>query len=134
LESIDVNVPAGTQPQLPFQATVLHVLRDPSTEVGWGGRLVLQAAPDGPHIILGHLRTDDLPEVGEAIPAFHPLGTVGTWPLNGNVFEHLHIQLITLDRWRRYPDQADIDGYGIPSDLSDFPNPFGADLPCTSQK
>jgi hypothetical protein len=46
------------------------------------------------------------------------LGFVGTYPTNGNVFQHLHIQCI------RPEDIYAFDGYGFKKDLKNNPNPF----------
>lgn len=119
---IDVYLPHDTPIQLPFPVTVLDTFYDKDDEVGWGGRLTVQRHSGSPAIVLGHLQTD-LPPVGTKLPAHGPFGKLATWPMNGNVFEHLHIQLIrpallpTLD-WRH------LDGYGFRSQAADFPHPF----------
>lgn len=123
---VDVYLHRGTSVQLPFPVRVLDTFYNKDDEVGWGGRITVQRDESHPAIVLGHLEKH-LPKVGTVISTGDPIGRLATWPMNGNVFEHLHIQLI---RPGLVPmiDWHELDGYGFPSDAADFPHPFRTDV------
>jgi murein DD-endopeptidase MepM/ murein hydrolase activator NlpD len=50
------------------------------------------------------------------------IGRVGTWPTNGNTFQHLHVQVV------KKLDLTNFDGYGYIKDLPNNPNPFQFDF------
>jgi murein DD-endopeptidase MepM/ murein hydrolase activator NlpD len=114
---VDINVNKGTGLFCPFNAEIIDTFEDLDTKIGWGGRIILRHNKNGPFIILAHLDPRTLTnkkflETGDAI------GQVGTWPINGNTFEHLHLQL-------RYTDDFDrMDGYGSEQELMNNPCPF----------
>lgn len=123
---VDVYLPQSTPVQLPFASTVLDTFYDEDCEVGWGGRITVQRDADHPAIVLGHLEVD-FPPVGSVIPAHTPIGHLATWPVNGNVFEHLHIQLVAPGLVSRL-DWHQLDGYGLPDEAGDFPHPFRTEV------
>ena len=112
---IDIMVPMGTPIKCPFDAEVVDVFTDVDTRIGWGGRVIIRK-DSGLYLVLAHIEPKSLVEAiyyreGNII------GTVGTWPTNGNTFHHLHVQAICTF----YPD---FDGYGYNSDLRNNPDPF----------
>ncbi len=115
---VDINLSKGHGVFAPFQMEVLDIFKDTDTELGWGGRVIAKKVnTSGPFIIFAHLNPMSLTsetklEKGERI------GTIATWPENGNTFEHLHLQLTRSD------DFASLDGYGHESDLSKNPCPL----------
>ncbi len=117
---IDINVKVGTPIRCPFGLHVINIFNDTDTKIGWGRRLILQRHPYGkgvPHLILAHLQPETM-LMADFIPAGSILGRVGTWPTNGNTFNHLHVQMVydlNLDNF---------DGYGNAEDLKNNPNPF----------
>lgn len=124
---IDINVPAGTPIKCPFDAVVLSVFSDLDTHIGWGGRLILALRTDVemklPFLVLGHLDPKGI--IDTAFKKYFNkgeiLGQVGTWPKNGNTFQHLHVQAIKIKT-------RDFDGYGFIRDLANNPNPFEFDF------
>lgn len=119
---IDVYLHRAMPIQLPFDATVLDTFYDEDCEVGWGGRITVQREPGQHAIVLGHLEPK-LPAVGTRIPAKTPIGQLAGWPVNGNVFDHLHIQLIRPESIPSL-DWDSLDGYGFKTQATDFPHPF----------
>jgi murein DD-endopeptidase MepM/ murein hydrolase activator NlpD len=117
----DINVPAGTELIAPFNAEVIDIFEDLDTKIGWGGRVILQRKKDGPFIILAHLNPRTLLKK-KSVKLGDSLGKVGTWPTNGNTFEHLHLQLRLTD------DFDTMDGYGSEADLMNNPCPFTTEL------
>jgi len=122
---VDVNVRHKTPIQLPFETRVIDSRIFTDLDVGWGPRLILETShPANPLIILGHL-SSPLPQQNTILPANVPFATVGTYPSNGNVFEHLHIQLVA----RTTPlNVLTLDGYGQPSELPLYPDPFNTNF------
>ena len=123
---VDINVPKGTSVTLPFDTLVVDARTDPDTDVGWGTRLVVVPinAEENPAIVLGHL-APEVPTVGTVIGAGAKLATIGTFPENGNVFEHLHIQLITPECIRANTQLFEtLDGYGFKDELKHYPDPL----------
>jgi hypothetical protein len=119
---LDVYLRQGTEVRLPFAVTVLDAFFDEDCEVGWGGRLTVQRAPGAHAIVLGHLERE-LPQRGAALPASVPFARLATWPMNGDVFEHLHIQLIRPGLLAGL-DWSLLDGYGFAHQAVDFPHPL----------
>lgn len=126
---IDINVPSGTPIKCPFDGVVIEAFTDLDTKIGWGGRLILVQRSDTqlkmPFLVLGHLNPGNL--INAASKKYfnkgEVLGHVGTWPTNGNTFNHLHVQCITKNLLN-----TDFDGYGFKSDLENNPDPFGIDF------
>lgn len=112
---VDINMPRGTAIFSPFDAKIVDRMHDKDTKIGWGGRLILER--NGKSLVLAHLDPDSLTQKSE-IKSGEFLGTIGTFPSNGNTFEHLHIQVINH---RKYDD---FDGYGFVDELQDNPDPF----------
>jgi len=114
---IDINAIAGSPIVCPFDAEVIDIFTDADTKIGWGGRIILRQCKTLPYLVLGHIEPDSIKhktnfKKGEVV------GEVGTWPTNGNTFQHLHVQCV-YDL-----NINDFDGYGKPKDLLNNPNPF----------
>jgi murein DD-endopeptidase MepM/ murein hydrolase activator NlpD len=114
---VDINVRAGTNIRCPFDAKVIDIFIDSDTQIGWGGRIILQPSEYLPYLVLAHIEPTSLVnknyfKKGEII------GQVGTWPANGNTFQHLHVQLV------KDLDINNFDGYGCVEDLSNNIDPF----------
>lgn len=119
---IDINVPAGTPIKCPFDGQVIDILKDKDLDIGWGGRIIIESHNHYiPFLILAHLNPKTITRHG-FLKKGDILGKVGTWPTNGNVFEHLHIQC--LDRYNNNEKFDYFDGYGFKKDLKNNPNPF----------
>jgi hypothetical protein len=123
---LDVYLHHGTKVQLPFDVTVIDTFYNEDCEVGWGGRLTVQREPGAPAIVFGHLEAT-LPRRGARLEAGKPFTEIATWPVNGNVFEHLHIQLIRPDLLPTL-DWDSLDGYGYQEQAADFPHPLRTDV------
>lgn len=123
---IDVYLHRNTTIQLPFATRVINSFYNEDDEVGWGGRITLQRNEESPAIILGHLEPE-LPAVGTHLAAGEVIGRLATWPRNGNVFEHLHIQLVATQSIPEINWQ-ELDGYGFPSDAKRYPHPFRTEI------
>jgi murein DD-endopeptidase MepM/ murein hydrolase activator NlpD len=117
----DINVEKGTEIITAFDAEVIDVFEDLDTKIGWGGRVILRLKKEGPFIILAHLDPITL-TYKKYVNAGDLLGKIGTWPTNGNTFEHLHLQLRNTD------DFATMDGYGSEQDLMNNPCPFTTEI------
>ncbi len=121
---IDINVKYGTEIRCPFDAEIIDVSLDEDTQIGWGGRIILRQCKTLPYLVLAHIDPKSL-LIGSDYMNFKTsfkkneiIGKVGTWPTNGNTFQHLHVQCV-------YDLSInDFDGYGKPSDLLNNPNPF----------
>lgn len=125
---IDINAVAGTDIKAPFDCRVFQKHIDLDENIGWGGRLTLEIEEDiceaddyqNPLLVLGHIDPQSIKHtIGNNIRKGEIIGKVGTWPTNGNTFQHLHVQCVchTL-----------IDGYGTKRDLEQNPNPFEIDF------
>jgi hypothetical protein len=113
----DINVPHKTKVYFPFSAEIIDIHTDVDTQLGWGGRVILRKSKGSPYIILCHLDPHTLIDTKKKYASQY-IGQVGTWPTNGNTFEHLHVQL-------RYTDDFEsMDGYGYKKDLLNNPCPF----------
>jgi len=121
---VDINVVKDTPVVLPFTVEVVDAITDTDTDVGWGTRLILKTAnPTNPYIVLGHLTSSSLKPVGTVIPSGETVGIVSTYPDNGNVFEHLHIQLVKPE-YLETKTWAELDGYGSPAEIDLYPDPL----------
>lgn len=112
---VDINMKVGTPVLAPFDCQIVDKFEDKDTEIGWGGRLILER--NGKLLLLGHLDPASLTSKS-SVSQGEQLGVIGTWPTNGNTFQHLHVQVIKGN------DFSNLDGYGFKSDLQDNPNPF----------
>lgn len=117
---VDLNVPVGTRVYAPFDCVGRMFYKDLDTEIGWGGQLIISKdyETDYPLLVFGHLNPDSI-NTNRYHKKGDLLGKVGTWPTNGNVFEHLHIQ-----SYIGRGNVAKLDGYGTIEDLKASPNPF----------
>ncbi len=119
---IDFNVPAGTVVHSPRAGRVIDVFADPDTEIGWGGRVIVEYARRAHEswcLVFGHLSHNGLPQVGDEVAGGDVLGVVGDYPDNGNLFHHLHVQQLNLPHegvtrgfGNRHSLLNDLDGYG----------------------
>jgi hypothetical protein len=114
---IDINIKAGTPIKCPFDCFLYDVFIDTDTDIGWGGRIILKKNNKCPALILAHLNPEKMPYKVIYLKG-DILGEVGTWPNNGNVFQHLHVQAV------ENLDVKKLDGYGHVEDLLNHPNPF----------
>lgn len=117
---VDINVPCGTNVNIPFISEVIDVYNDADTDIGWGTRLIVKRGSYA--IILAHLQKIPHLAGDMLMPGFK--ATVGTYPDNGNVFEHLHVQVMHIDNL----NIEKLDGYGTYEDLKTNLNPFAIDL------
>lgn len=116
---VDINMEYGTEVVAPFKANVVDKFEDVDTKIGWGGRLILEHG--GKYLVLAHLAPESLTD-RKVVKAGERLGSIGTWPTNGNTFHHLHVQVITHQNFK------DFDGYGFRSELTYNPDPFKVDF------
>jgi hypothetical protein len=125
---VDINVAQGTPIHAPVASRVVDILHDPDTEIGWGTRVILSPEDKhAPYLLFAHLSPELSYQQGEVIPAGALIGSVGTWPRNGNVFEHMHVQAITRMYLDRAGALATLDGYGpvgMQSLRTTFPEPL----------
>ena len=120
---IDINVKAGTEVKCPFDAVIYDLYTDLDTQIGWGGRIILQQ--NGyPFLVLAHLEPKSLIRKTN-VSKGEILGKVGTWPTNGNTFQHLHVQAV------KELNLNNFDGYGFAQDLHNNPDPFLIDFHST---
>lgn len=121
---IDINVPYKTPIKCPIDCVLNEVFVDKDTNIGWGTRVILQPKGLSCFIVLGHLDSDIVTILGDGFikSKGELLGYVGTWPTNGNTFNHLHVQVVCN------LDLNNFDGYGSIEDLKNNPNPFEIDL------
>jgi hypothetical protein len=120
---VDVNLPVSTPVTLPLRVKVVDTLVDKDEAVGWGGRLIVEAGKNDPYLLLAHLNYRGLPKPGTVMNAGEVLSYIGTFPTNGNVFEHIHIQAIHRAYFQTFGFDG-LDGYGTQTDLALFPNPL----------
>ena len=120
---VDINTVRHTLVYAPLTATVIDVFHDKDTKIGWGGRIILQSGKNAPYVIMAHLNPDTITvKVGDFINEGYYIGQIGTYPSNGNTFEHLHLQLRLTD------DFDTMDGYGSYTDLVNNPCPFTTEV------
>ena len=115
---IDINIKEGSEVRCPFDANVFDIFTDLDTQIGWGGRVILQSIP---YLVLAHLEPTSLVKKSKFSKG-EVIGRVGTWPTNGNTFQHLHVQAVNN------LNLTSFDGYGYEKDLSNTPNPFLIDF------
>ncbi len=92
---VDIAVNKGNLVTLPFDAKVIDLLFDEDTSVGWGTRVIVK--PKGnftSYILFAHLADEINFKLGSELKKGSTIGKIGSWPKNGNVFEHLHLQAI----------------------------------------
>ena len=90
---VDINVPANTPVFSPIDGRVIDILVDTDEDIGWGARVIVEPSRAGhPLLLFAHL-APDIVSLGR-IQQGDSIGLVGTYPQNGNVFEHLHVQAI----------------------------------------
>jgi hypothetical protein len=116
---VDMNRKYQTRVISPFDANIVDRFTDTDTQIGWGGRLILEN--NGRFLVLAHLDPDSM-TTEKFVEKGRRLGVIGTWPTNGNTFEHLHIQVINHQNF------SDFDGYGYVDELVDNPDPFNVEF------
>lgn len=114
---VDINIPYGSVVRSPFECKVIDSFTDTDDKIGWGGRVILQRN-NGPKLVIAHLDPSLLPKTGTTLRYNQFLAVVGTYPTNGNTFQHIHVQCIYHNNYDTF------DGYGLPTDLLSNPNPF----------
>lgn len=114
---VDINFKEGTCICSPCDGELIETFTDTDTKMGWGGRIIIRHKKSSPFILFAHLRPTGLTD-RKRIKKGDVLGQVGTWPENGNTFEHLHLQ------FRNSDDFENMDGYGTKLDLINNPCPF----------
>ena len=102
----------------PFDSEVINYFKDTDEKIGWGGRIILQQNETLPYLVLAHIEPNSLLTDKKFFKKGEYLGSVGTWPTNGNTFQHLHVQAV------KDLDIDNFDGYGWRKDLDNNPNPF----------
>jgi murein DD-endopeptidase MepM/ murein hydrolase activator NlpD len=117
---VDITVPAGTPIKCPFDAHVFDVFTDLDTRIGWGGRVIL-TRKGAPYLVLAHIDPESL-VIADSYKQGDIIGRVGTWPTNGNTFNHLHVQAV------HNLNISDFDGYGYVTDLQNNPDPFSVEF------
>ena len=118
---IDINVKSGTPIKCPFDAKCVDIFTDTDEKIGWGGRMILISNEYSPYLVLGHINPKSF-NIKNSFVKDEIIGKVGTWPTNGNTFNHLHVQTIYNIDWNNF------DGYGNLNDLKNNPNPFEIDF------
>ena len=120
---IDINVKEGTEVKIPFDADLVDIFTDTDTQIGWGGRMTFtdKYSNNTPFLVLAHLDPNSLVNK-QRFSKGEVIGRVGTWPTNGNTFQHLHVQVV------KKLDLTNFDGYGYIKDLPNNPNPFQFDF------
>lgn len=108
---IDYSVPAGTLVYLPMNGEVIHIMKDPTNKIGWGGRIIWKLE-NGKYLLYGHLAQDISLTVGQHCPKEKSVGILGDTNENGNWWPHLHAQVMDETFIGHYSDEFDeIDGY-----------------------
>lgn len=128
---VDFSVPSGTEVAATVHGRVIDIFDDHDHAHGWGPRVVLQVASFGQvaALVFGHL--DDIQVIrGQVVEPRTILAVVGSPPVNGNWWPHLHLQALSPQALRLHSenDFSALDGYGQPAlrdSLSEmYPNPL----------
>jgi len=132
---VDFNVGGGQRVTASLRGQVELVDDDAPEAHGWGLRVVLRArvAPHGwVRLVYAHLErrsvpdricTDGVVNVGDTI------GRVGSSPVNGGWWPHLHVQVVSERAWDELGGRVrDLDGYSR-RDAPDLPARFPDPLP-----
>lgn len=118
---VDINVPAWEEVRFPSSAQVLRVVHDSDTEIGWGTRVDL-AHPTQPIVfIFGHLGPDVTVYEGEILPACgKKIGRIGEPKVNGGCDPHLHLQVMSREKYDHLVNRGELDGYAQEADLPEI--------------
>jgi murein DD-endopeptidase MepM/ murein hydrolase activator NlpD len=118
---LDINhLPVGQKVASLTDGRIIHILKDFSSQTGWGGRVLIQTFSKPPlYIMYAHL-SENLPSVGTLVSAGSVIGFIGDPKINGGWFPHLHLQVMTEKYMKSYMKNLDhIDGYArVPLSLS----------------
>jgi len=130
----DLNVSAGTLVAAPGPVTLIHAHADEDPEGGWGQMVILSPQGElGKEIVLiyAHLAKNIRKKVGEVLMMGEVFAEVGTAPLNGNWYDHLHIQAVKRKHFDYLlkKDLVELDGYGKPKDRKRLEQLFPDPLP-----
>jgi murein DD-endopeptidase MepM/ murein hydrolase activator NlpD len=126
---VDFNVQAGTRVAACQDGYLMRTDSDSPEEYGWGSRVIMLLKDSPYYLVYAHL-DKPLLQKSNVIKAGDILGVVGVSVNNGGWFPHLHVQAISLARYRRLleDDFRGLDGYGHKPDISelalDYPDPM----------
>ena len=128
---VDINVPTGTEIVVDFDAEVVKIDDDYPEEGGWGPKVIVKNLTLPIYLIYAHLDREIKCQVGDKLKTGQIFAKVGKAPFNGNWFPHLHVQTITAEYYKNLADNnswSELDGYGLPADISEnsklFPDPL----------
>jgi murein DD-endopeptidase MepM/ murein hydrolase activator NlpD len=124
---VDFNVPSGTPVYTPVSGVCIDILHDTDTDIGWGTRVIVKLLSQPLYLVFGHLeKTLNISE-GDMVGAGSLIGFVGKAPSNGNVFSHLHVQLVS-EKCLSLEVIRNIDGYDVDKKIDVYPNPLGLEI------
>jgi len=118
---VDLNVPAGTEVAVDFEAEVVAVMDDYPLDGGWGPHVILKNLDKDIYILYAHLDRDIFCKVGDKLATGQIFAKVGHAPENGNWFPHVHVQAIEAKYFEQIRDTngwEDFDGYGLVKDVA----------------
>jgi hypothetical protein len=127
---IDFNLPAHTWVTIPFDGEILHVDTKNEADLDWGTRIFTQPYNSDKVFIFAHLDPQVNVQRGQFLPARALMARLGSSDVNGHVFPHLHLQVMTRAAYDYHQgsDFAELDGYGFEKDKEDlmkqFPDPL----------
>jgi murein DD-endopeptidase MepM/ murein hydrolase activator NlpD len=121
---IDINAPKNTPIHSPGKGIVTKIECDQGDEIDWGTSISVDYGKYT--MIFAHLSPKVEINEGQVIQANQKIGEIGTWPKNGNVFEHLHIQSMQTAIYEKHLLEKfeNLDGYVIPQTEHGFTNPL----------
>lgn len=129
---IDMNVLAGTEVAVNFDAIAVKTDNDYPEDGGWGTRVILKHGKKPVYLIFAHLDQNVQCKAGDFLKAGQIFAMVGKPPSNGNWFEHMHLQAIQEDYYNKLEKNNlwdELDGYGAEEDIAlnaqRFPDPIG---------
>lgn len=111
---VDINVPSGTSVAASTAAEVVRIDDDRDEEIGWGPRVMLRPRDRHfPMMVYAHLGRNIRCQVGDLLEPAQVFAEVGSPPMNGNVFPHIHVQAVTRRHCRKLlkEDFVGFDGY-----------------------
>lgn len=117
---VDLNVSFGTEVSADFNSIVVKIDSDYPEEGGWGTRVILKHETAPIYMIYAHLDKDVLVKLGDQVVKGMIFAKVGKAPYNGNWFQHLHVQTISADYYKKLEDNNswnELDGYGTKEDI-----------------
>lgn len=125
---VDFNVPAGTPVAMCLNVQVIRVDDDTPEVGGWGMRVMAKVSHDDIVLIFAHLASKVLCKVGEVFRRGDVFATIGAPHENGGWYSHLHVQALSVERYREFEKHPQgLDGYahaGEPDLEHKYPNPM----------